>query len=447
MKRSSLFGHVIELHDAIRISKRPADIAASEFFRTRHYLGARDRRFIGEMVFGLLRHFRLLQFYVEGAFRLAGDDSSSPHNPTIALIGAYAIRVAHENIDSLMPDLSGLWRVYVPGTECRTFLELLSAVSLDVEGDHNLVEGLAIRYSLPEVIVHEWIDRLGRNGTELLCAALNSPAPTTIRVNTLATTVEECRVALLNESIDAVRTLLSPVGLKLSKRINAQALQSFKQGYFEMQDEGSQLISMLAGPLPGDTAIDACAGGGGKTLHLAALMSNRGNLFAIDVKESRLNNIRQRLTRAGVSIAHLYLADRDRGILRNWMGKADAVLVDAPCSGVGTFRRNPGAKLTFTETLVDHMMKTQQAVLEEYAAFVKPGGRLVYSTCTLLKKENEEQVERFLSGHADFELLSATTVLSRLGVQVESTDPYLTLLPHQTTTDGFFAAVVARRPT
>lgn len=445
MKRSSLFGHVIELHDAIRTSKRPADLVVREFFRSRHYLGAKDRRFISETVYGLVRHFNLVQVYAEEALRLAGGIVSANGIPSIILIGVYSVKVIDEGLDALLPDVSGLWRVYVPDIDCRVFLEVVSSVSLPSAIKDDTTRSLATRFSFPEMVVQEWLERYGDNETELLCAALNSPAPITIRVNTLAATVAHCQASLQDEGINAQRTSLSPVGLKLEKRINAQALQSFKLGYFEMQDEGSQLLSMLVGVSPGATVVDACAGGGGKSLHLAAIMDNFGNLMAIDVEETRLNNIRERLRRAGVTIASLYLADRDREAIGKWRGKADAVLIDAPCSGVGTFRRNPGAKLTFTEGFIESVAETQQQVLEQYSALVRPRGRLVYSTCTLLRRENEDQVSAFLSHHPDFELLSAPEILQEQNVHVDMSSSFLTLLPHKTTTDGFFAAVMARR--
>ena len=436
---------MIELYDVVRTGRRPADNVVGEFFRARRYLGAKDRRFIAEMVFGLLRHYRLVEFYAEGAFRLAGGAPSTLNMPAVALICAHAIKVSGESPDLLAPDLCGLWRVYVPDTDCARFLEAISSATLPIEAEKHSARGIAIRFSFPEMIVDEWMDRYGPDETALLCTSLNSPAPTTIRVNTLATTVEQCRNALIKEGVETQRTTMSPVGLTFSKRINAQALRSFKQGFFEMQDEGSQLLSLLTGAAPGATVVDACAGGGGKTLHLAALMNNQGTLLSIDVEEMRLKNIRQRLTRAGVSIAQLCLVNRDRELIRQWAGKADVVLLDAPCSGVGTFRRNPGAKITFTGSFVERVVQTQHEVLEEYAMLVKPGGRLVYSTCTLLKKENEDQVEGFLSRRTDFELISASELLSPYGVRIASGGPYLTLLPHKTMTDGFFAAVVTRR--
>jgi 16S rRNA (cytosine967-C5)-methyltransferase len=445
MRRSSLFGHVIELYDVIRGSRRPADLIVKEFFRARHYLGGRDRRFISEMTYGLVRHFKLIQIYAEEVLQQNRCSPFPGGAPSIVLLGIYLTKLMHETPDALVPDLCGLWRVYVPDNDCKAFLEAASSVSLPATIERNSSRDLATRFSLPETVVQEWIERYGVIEAESLCASLNSPAPIAIRVNTLATNPTECQAVLLAEGIDAQRTTLSPVGLRLSKRINAQAIQSFKRGYFELQDEGSQLISMLVGATPGSAIVDACAGGGGKTLHLAAIMNNTGNLLAIDTDENRLNNIRERLRRARVSNVRLCLAGRDREAIADWQGKADAVLVDAPCSGVGTFRRNPGAKLLFTEEFVDTIAMTQQEVLEQYSKLVKPGGRLVYSTCTLLKKENEDRVAEFLSHHADFELLSAREVLSTCGVVVDSPSPFLTLFPHKTTTDGFFAAVMRRR--
>jgi 16S rRNA (cytosine967-C5)-methyltransferase len=280
--------------------------------------------------------------------------------------------------------------------------------------------------------------------TELLCRSLNQPAPTTIRVNTHATTVDHCRELLLRDSVESIPGVLAPTALTLQKRVNIQALQAFKLGYFEMQDEGSQLLSLLVGAQPGATIVDACAGGGGKTLHLAAIMQNNGTLLAIDVHEFRLRNIRERIHRAGVTIADLLLVGRDDERIALWEGKSDAVLIDAPCTGVGTFRRNPGARLTFTGAFLSQVATTQRDVLDRYARFVKPGGRLVYSTCTLTQRENENQIATFLERHPEFTLTSAPEILRGQGIHIDSTGEYLLLLPHRTGTDGFFAAVMTR---
>jgi 16S rRNA (cytosine967-C5)-methyltransferase len=301
---------------------------------------------------------------------------------------------------------------------------------------------LSICHSMPETIVREWLERFGEDETEQLCAASNLPAPTTIRVNTLMCTVEECQSLLGEEEVKTTRTALSPVGLILEKRINAHALRAFRQGAFELQDEGSQLLSLLVAPASGALVVDACAGAGGKTLHLAALMRNSGSIVAIDSEPRRLESLRERAARAGVSIVQLCSANDP--LIGQWKVRADAVLIDAPCTGVGTFRRNPGAKSLFAKQSVADAVERQRAIVNEYSQLVRPGGRLVYATCSLLTEENEEVVNQFQRDHPDFRYVSASEILRRQGIVLPSPLPFLTLLPHRTGTDGFFAAVLEK---
>lgn len=443
MKRSSLFGHIVELHHTITTGSSPADAVVREFFRSRHYLGSKDRRYISDLLFGLFRHYKLVEVYGHEVLGRLNASSRAIH--PVILIAVYCAKLLQEQVDTLRSDLCGLWRVYAGEVDCETFLHLLSSVDLPDDVAQHSASGIATRYSFPETIVEEWLSRFGADETGKLCNTLNQPAPVTIRVNTYVTSVDDCVIELAREGLDARRTVLSPVGLVLPKRINAQALRSFKEGYFEMQDEGSQLLSMLLEARPGMLVVDACVGGGGKTLHLASIMKNEGTLISIDVDERRLRNIHERIRRAKVTIARPLLAGKDADVIRSYTGAADAVLVDAPCSGVGTFRRNPAAKVAFTDSFVAAVAEKQRDVLNTYAALVKPGGRLVYSTCTLLQKENEDQVSSFLATHPDFTLLSTADILKRQGVAVESASSFLTLLPHVTGTDGFFAAVMLRR--
>lgn len=443
MKRSSLFGHIVELYDAASTGKRPADAIVKEFFRSRHYLGSKDRRFISELLFDLFRHYRLIQTYADGCMRLISMEKYIGRVPSIVLVATYCAKIQNDNVDELLGDMEGLWNVLVPDIPCEKFLRTATSIALPQSIEDDSITSVSVRYSFPDSIVKEWVGCYGEDETRLLCAALNSQAPITVRVNTLATTVDECQAALKNEGVDAVRTGISRVGLIFPKRMNVPALQSFRHGYFEMQDEGSQLISMLMQPAPGSTVADACAGGGGKTLHLAAMMMNRGRIFAIEVEEYRLKNIHERLRRAGISIVQTSLAETVDGVIA--AGEADGVLVDAPCSGVGAFRRNPASKSQFTVAAVEGLAKKQAELLDRYSLLLKPGGRLVYSTCTLIRRENEEQVDAFLKRHPDFELLSASEILSQQGVNLKTDPPYLTLFPHKTTTDGFFAAVMVRR--
>jgi 16S rRNA (cytosine967-C5)-methyltransferase len=444
MDRHSLLGHVFELHDLIRSTRTPPDKVARDFFRSRHYLGARDRRFIAETLYGMLRHQRLLLSLLDPAGDMCSSLNLAPQHRGVALYAAYALRVVNEDAEQVVSDIVGLPRRYKPGFDVPAFVDALLTSTLPPQVEGNAVHRIAVIHSFPDFVVEEWVRRFGTSRAEALCEALNRPAPTTIRVNTLRTSVEECREALKREGIEARQAELSPSGLLLEKRINALALESFRQGWFEVQDEASQLIALLVRPKEGESVVDACAGGGGKTLHLAALMNNAGSLLSVDIEDGRLRRIRERTGRAGVTIVRTCHAQRDASLLRGWEGRADRVLVDAPCTGLGTARRNPWLKLSLTETDVDRLAEAQRTILDRYARLVKPGGWLVYATCTLLEKENEEAVERFLKTHTDFSLLSAPDLLRELGVPLTSSSSYLQLLPSETQTDGFFAAALLR---
>lgn len=439
MKASSLIGHVCELLDLIRPLNGPADTIVTEFFRKRHYLGSKDRRFIADTTFAILRNFALVRFHA----RQGLEPFNTSSLPAIAMYISFAIKIQNQASADVLSKVESSWRVSFPKIPCATFVDAIVRSHLPQTILESPLQRIAMMHSFPETIVQEWLERFGATETERLCAALNQPAPTVIRVNTLKATIEECRARLRAEGIESESTRLSPFGLVLNKRINAQASQAFKDGWFEMQDEGSQIISLLLDAKPGETIVDACAGGGGKTLHIAALMRNEGEIHAIDVDEKRLENVRPRLLRAGISIAHLHRSNDE--LIDSLRGKADAVLVDAPCSGVGTFRRNPAAKLRFDTQFVDRMVTTQKRVLESSAHFVKPGGRLVYSTCTLLREENEHVVETFLAVQDEFQLMSAASLLREQNIEIEFASAYFTLLPHRTSTDGFFAAVLRRR--
>ncbi len=441
MKKSSLIGHIIELLDLIRPLKQPADNIIKDFFRTRHYLGSKDRRFISDATFGILRNYRLLKVYADMGMKIV--EMSHPQVPSLLIYISYAVKIQKEEIAAIVSDVQGMWQVSHPRIECEKGVNAISQSTFPTEVLENPTKRIAVTYSFPDSIVEEWIGRFGEVETEKLCEGSNQPAPIDVRVNILKATPEECRTRLLFEGIESEPTKLSPFGLVLNRRINAQALQSFKDGLFEMQDEGSQLLSLLLEPKPGQIIVDACAGGGGKTVHIVALMRNEGELHSIDIDEKRLANIRPRLIRAGATIAQLHLADT-KSELFGLKEKADAVLVDAPCSGAGTFRRNPGAKLSFSQEYVGQISKTQRCILDTYSELVKPGGRLVYTTCTLIRKENEDVVEGFLAAHPEFKLVSASEILRRCNITVECSSNYLTLLPHKTGTDGFFVAVMQK---
>ena len=445
MRTSSLIGHTVEALDLFRVSHQPSDLLLKEFFRKRRYLGSKDRRFIAEAYYGVLRNFRLMEFLVDETARTFSPPISAQPVPSVALYAAYAVSTLRADPGELAPDLAGVWRTFADESVCAPFLSMCGSIEPSDVLYQDPVRRIAIEQSFPDEIVREWIDRFGLAEAEALCASLNQPAPITLRVNSLKCSTDECLASLEGEGLLPGRGKYSPWALVLERRVNINAIKSFQQGCFEMQDEGSQLVSMLVEARPGAMIVDACAGGGGKTLHLAAMMDNRGAIAAVDVDERRLLHLEQRIARAGVTIVRMFHGIRDSDALADLRGRADAVLVDAPCSGVGTFRRNPGAKLTFSAEHIAALADVQQSVLSEASRFVRVAGRLVYATCTLLRRENEQIIEAFLARHPEFDVCPAAAILRRQGIELRSDEPYLLLLPHRNSTDGFFAAVMERR--
>jgi 16S rRNA (cytosine967-C5)-methyltransferase len=444
MKNSSLYGHIAELLDSIRSSRHPADNLVRDFFRSRRYLGASDRRFISEHTFGILRRYRWLEAIIAKSLHQGQFSLDRGTFPSLAFCAAYAARLLGRSPEELQADLRPLYPRMMAGLDVESFLQALPLVVPLSPTENSPEQMLAVEYSLPEFIVGEWLKRFGEAETTLLCDALNQPAPTSILVNTLKGTVGECRKHLEVEGITATPSGLAPDGLVLAKRVSIDSLPLYRKGWFEMQDEGSQLLSLLLSARPGECVVDACAGGGGKTLHLGALMGNQGTIVSIDVDERRLIRLKRRLQRAGVSTALILSAKRSMDAIAQFNGRADAVFVDAPCSGVGTCRRNPGAKLLITRDDVAALAGIQRTVLQQYSTLVRPGGRLLYATCTLLKQENEDIVDGFLSHHPDFNVVSLHPVLKELGLDARVNGQML-LLPHRTNTDGFYACLMARR--
>ncbi|MEX0757959.1 MAG: RsmB/NOP family class I SAM-dependent RNA methyltransferase, partial [Tistlia sp.] len=305
----------------------------------------------------------------------------------------------------------------------------------------------AVAAELPEWLHARLAEALGaRAGAEL--AALREQAPVDLRANTLKAEREEVRAALAREAIEAEPGRWSPWSLRIDGRKPVAATATFRNGLVEVQDEGSQLVALLTDAEPGQRVCDFCAGAGGKTLALAAAMANRGQIVACDVRGGRIERAAQRLKRAGVDTVRRQVleSERDPWVKKHKAG-FDRVLLDAPCSGSGTFRRNPEAKWRLTEAGLAELTALQARILDSACRLVKPGGRLVYATCSLLPEENEGQVERFLGAHPDFAVLPVDAVWSaRLGGAPPSEGPFLRLLPARDGTDGFFLALLERQP-
>jgi 16S rRNA (cytosine967-C5)-methyltransferase len=445
MQQSSLLGHVQELlalivhaHHHRRAGGRvqPADAVIDAFFRARKYLGSHDRRFIAETTYGTLRHLRRCEYVVLASV----PRPSIPRGDRLLLLAlAYLLHIERQPLT----EISGLSDRITARDLRQQLPEILARFSsfmLPVIDEP--VERLGLQYSFPDWMVRRFLEEFGAGETERLLAHLNQPAPLQLRVNTLKATVEECQQRLAAEGLETKRTTHSPIGLEVSKRINVFQHASFREGLFEVQDEGSQLLPLLIDPKPGEKVLDACAGAGGKTLELAALMNNRGEIVATDVQAFRLQELKKRAQRAGVSNVRIRWIDDLADLAKDFANSFSLVLVDAPCSGLGTLRRNPGMKWTVTEATGKELSAIQTELLERSAPLVRQGGRLVYATCTLLREENEDVVERFLSRHPEFSLLDPAGAAAKFHLSHAVSGTFIKLLPHLHGTDGFFCALL-----
>jgi 16S rRNA (cytosine967-C5)-methyltransferase len=308
------------------------------------------------------------------------------------------------------------------------------------------VEGLplGVRAELPDWVLERLQSRLSDAEILALGSALQQAAPLDLRVNTVKSDRDAVLAALKSRGVPAAATRYSPVGVRLAGKpaINRDPL--FVGGAVEVQDEGSQLIGYLMAPTRHDLVVDFCAGAGGKSLMLGALMNSQGRVYAFDISPTRLSRLKPRLKRSGLSNLHPHLLRNEHDSkVKRLAGKIDRVLVDAPCSGLGTVRRNPDLKFRQSPATVVEMRAKQASILRAAATLVKPGGRLVYATCSLLSEENEDIVASFLGDHPEFSALNCSELLKQHGIAAEAGE-YLRLWPHIHGTDGFFAAVMER---
>jgi 16S rRNA (cytosine967-C5)-methyltransferase len=400
-------------------SHAPAVLASG--LRGARELRSHERRFVSDAIYGLVRWRRRL------AFALAIEDGERP-------VALYLAWLSYEHGPSALLDQE-LRSAGVDPALLASSGERLAAIV-------DPVERLAVGESYPSWLVRRLADQMGLDEAARLLSAMNRRAPLTVRANRLKNTREELAEKLRAEGVASHPSPLAPDALELETHLNAYGLAAFREGRFELQDAGSQLIAELTAPPPRGVVLDACAGAGGKTLALGALLGNKGRLVALDVAPKKLLELRERARRAGLTNVQALSVDE---LARARLSSFDRVLCDAPCSGVGVLRRNPEARWRLGPADLDELPRMQRAILDEYARHCAVGGRLVYATCTVIADENERVAEGFLAAHPSFEEVPTKEILGGERARAVGDGRYLKLLPHVHGTDGFFAAVFRRR--
>ncbi len=469
-----------EVLSELRHGNTAADRVLSGYFRERRFIGAKERRFISESYYHSIRHLRRIDEAIYSAFdgtpiaaenMASGFPVSSPkaasywnyQGPKVSDKKVKAARFHERTVDTLRAGVAAIELDYIEAREVGIELDrcwpkskvqrrkpTIDAFERMISRAVEVAElykkprkptEVERAVSFPSWLWPQIIEGKEPEEVQLVGESLNQQAPFCIRVNSLRATVDEAYAALDEAQISYTKIPQVPEGIEFEKRLARSALPEIVPGWFEPQDAGSQLLGLYCPVKAGDKVIDACAGGGGKALHLAARMKNEGQIYALDIDARRLANLGRRKERAGATIINTDVTVNDKGIPKqnSQLKEANLVLIDAPCSGTGTIRRNPEAKWRLTPAFLEELKETQLRLLDYWARYVSPGGHLVYATCSLLAVENELQIKKFLDQHSEFKLVKPAEYT---GPVHEET--FLQLSPFKHQTDGFFAACLQR---
>jgi len=428
MRPAAQLQATIELLDKIEETRYPADRTMAQYFKQRRYIGSKDKAAISEQLYTVLRHRLSFEFLLERA-------GLGTHSRMLA---AVLMKVEGESDIAYFFD----GERYSPKPLRQEQIDAFENF------DTNLDDApLHVQLNVPEWIESSLKSALGER-FEAEMHATNQRASTDIRVNTLKSSIGQVSQILKTVGYQFETSGLSPWGIRFDGRVALFGLDAFKQGWFEVQDEGSQLLGLLSGVKAGDKVVDFCAGAGGKTLAMAAMMENKGTIYACDVHSKRLENLSKRTKRNGVHNVrtHVLSSENDKWVKKH-KELADVVLIDAPCTGTGTWRRSPDSRWNLTQESVDNLVELQQSILQSAKRLVKPGGKLLYATCSLLNEENEQQVAQFLDKNDDFEVcdfdlpVSLKTNLSK----IQFDGHQLRTFPALSGTDGFFVACFQKK--
>ncbi len=432
---------------ALEILRRAEEgaFADSLIEQARSGFNALDNAFILELVFGTLRNRALLDWTLN-QFSLQPVNKTDAWTRNILRLGAYQIlflnRVpvsAAVNTSTELAKGCGKKHGYVNGL-LRNLDRNKSSITYP--GADDPIKRLSVLYSHPDWLARRWVERFGAEITEAVLRANNRHAPLILRTNTLKATREELKSSLESQNITASETKYSPVGLEIGRSSGIGKLPAYQEGMFMVQDQAAQLISLMLAPLPEEKVLDACAAPGGKATHLAEIMGNRGTLVALESDPARIEKIRENSLRLGTTIISPVLGDA----ARYREGAFDKVLVDAPCSGLGVLRRHPDGRWNKTERSPKDRQKLQRRILENCAGLLKPGGALVYATCSTEPEENEEVIAGFLDkAGTEFVIDDPRPYLPAAAAELVDKAGYFRTFPHEPDMDGFFGVRMVRR--
>jgi 16S rRNA (cytosine967-C5)-methyltransferase len=442
--RQRTYSSVLSLLNLILSGKKYPDILIGELFRKEEF-SSDEKRVLVELVYGILRHLGKIDHIIEHAStaRISDLGMDILNSIRICTYQAVCMDVSAAGIINNAVAMSANDKK-LGGFVKRTVEAVLKNKDNVIFPDKEKapIEYIRIYHSHPRWIVDKWLTELQSiDKVEALCHANNIEPPLTIRVNPLKSDRESLKKTLEVEGYASSMTELSPFGLVIDKKEDIFKTDSFANGLFEVQDEGSQLVTMLTGAKPGELVIDACAGNGGKSLFLSGLMKNHGTILAYDLSTAKLSNLRRRAGRSGAF--NIKTVSRDELNKYNEMG--DCVFIDAPCSGMGVFRRNPDSKWRLTTDDIKQLAVKQKEILSDYSRLVKPEGRLIYVTCTISREENEEIVYGFLKENDDFQKVPAVSMNSDIFGKLMDEDGFFKSMPHIHNTDGFFGAVMEKK--
>ncbi len=437
--------------DSLNTKRKTLDSVLDETLRKNSFLSRKDRALIHALVFGVLRWQGRLDWIIAyfSKTRLGKIDSEVLNILRLGLfqmiyLNKTPVSAAVNTSVEMAKSVAAPWVVpYVNGLLRNAARKYRHVPFPDIDTDP--VSALAAKKSFPKWLIRRWLDRFGLKETGLLCDSINTIPPITVRTNTLKTSREKLVKSLGDDAEKIELTDRSPVGVCLSNpKTSIPEIKAFKDGLFQVQDEAAQLVTLLLNPKPGEIVMDACAGLGGKTGHIAQRMKNRGKLLAIDNSTKKLLQLENEMRRLGVSMVATSVLDLNNPLDINRLGTFDKILLDAPCTGLGVLRRNPDTKWTTTKQNLSYYNKRQSLFLENLSPLVRVHGVLVYAVCSMEPEESEAVVKGFLNKHPEFVIEIDTMASSLKDSPLIDTDGFLRTFPHLNNMDGFFSVCLKR---